>query len=765
MKKLYFLLLLLPVMSFSQVINFPDPNFKSLLIASGTDYNSDGEIDQQEAAMKFDMVVTGDITSLEGLNFFINLDYLQIIGTDIEELDLNGVSNLTQLMVESTSISALDLTAVPNLVLLEIPGNNITSLDLSPCPLLTVLNAYDNPLSTLNLQSNQLLTNVTIELTDITTLDISGHESIIELGTDSLVNLNASGCSSLQTLYAGGVQNLNLSGCTSLATILIGGDIHSIDLTGCSAITSLHVESSHLTTIDISDCSSLQSFMYNDFGNVLETAFLKNNSSETSIYFNFGTSLVYVCADEDEIAGLQQMLQNDSSSNPNTLITSQCTDKNLVTGTATLDVDGDGCSDVDIPMNQLKIQLSDNEVTRTAFTNGSGLYSLYTTAGTYNVEPVLANPSLFTVQNTSVTFNEDLGGLETVNFCLTPLMENPDLTISIIPLGVAMPGFDTTYQLVLRNTGNQIATGSLLFSYEDSILDYVSASPQGQLAAGSISWDVEEMLPFETRTINITLNLNAPTETPAVNINDLVNLTAEVTIAVDVYPADNIFELQQTVVGSYDPNDKVCLQGSVQSPTRIGDYLHYIINFENTGTAAAQFVRITDEINVTEYDLESFELVATSHNASTRLEGNVAEFMFEGINLGPDQHGFASFRIKTNSELVEGDTVSNQANIYFDYNFPIETNVASTTFTQLGVSENISGAFRSFPNPVRDILTITAAFDIINVALYDVQGRELYNNSGGDQTIYINMSDQASGVYLAKVTTLDGVQSQKIIKQ
>ena len=52
------------------------------------------------------------------------------------------------------------------------------------------------------------------------------------------------------------------------------------------------------------------------------------------------------------------------------------------------------------------------------------------------------------------------------------------------------------------------------------------------------------------------LNLNSPQETPAVNINDILHYVATIsTNGQDETPIDTIFELDQTVTGSFDPND------------------------------------------------------------------------------------------------------------------------------------------------------------------------------------------------------------------
>ena len=747
-------MLLLPVIGFSQIIQFGDPDVKAAILQQlvPVDVNGDDEIDQEEAAnATYVAIYEMEISSLEGLQYFTNIELLNIY---------------------NTNITAIDLSFYPDLKSLNLHSNQITNIDLSMCPLLESLNLSFNPLVELDVQVTPLLEEIDVYETDLISLDLSNLSHLTHAecrvtafpAPSDAIPINASGCTSLTILNLDVAIHLNLSGCSALTNLTL--DVYeSIDLSGCSGLTYLRLVTFNMTSVNISDCSSLN--YYHIEGDHLETAFLKNGIDEDNHYI-FGPILNYICIDETQIQDVVNIFTQNQQVFP--ILTSQCSTDlgdivNVITGIVTLDSDSDGCSDADITLNYIRIKSTNGTEERNAFTNTSGTYSLYPNAGTFSLEPIFQNQSLFNFQSQYVTFTEDNGGTATVNFCLTADVEILDADVSVFPIGNAMPGFDSNYQVVVRNRGNQIIDGSIALSYDESVLDYVSSIPQGEASSGAITWPLSTLLPFETRIYNIVLNLNAPTETPPLNINDILTLSAEVTTPADVNPNDNVFGLQQDVVGSFDPNDKVCLQGEIQPPHKIGDFLHYIINFENTGTAAAQFVRVTDEINAEFYDLSSFELLSTSHTALTRLEGNVVEFMFENIDLEPQQHGFASFRIKTNSGLVEGDTVSNQANIYFDYNFPIQTNVASTTFAQLGVSENISGAFRSFPNPVRDILTITAASDIINVALYDVQGRELYNNLGGDQTIYIDMSDQASGVYLAKVTTLDGVQSQKIIKQ
>ena len=99
-----------------------------------------------------------------------------------------------------------------------------------------------------------------------------------------------------------------------------------------------------------------------------------------------------------------------------------------------------------------------------------------------------------------------------------------------------------------------------------------------------------------------------------------------------------------------------------------------------------------------------------SHVFTTKIsDNNKVEFIFENIQLpfatGSNQ-GFVAFKIKTLPSLVVGDTFSNSANIYFDYNFPILTNSAVTTVSQPLSNQDfqLSNIVSIYPNPAKNNL-------------------------------------------------------------
>ncbi len=135
----------------------------------------------------------------------------------------------------------------------------------------------------------------------------------------------------------------------------------------------------------------------------------------------------------------------------------------------------------------------------------------------------------------------------------------------------------------------------------------------------------------------------------------------------------------------------------------IGQYVHYIIRFENTGTAGATNIVVKDLIDAEKFDISTLVPLDASHNFYTKITGNKAEFIFENIDLpsAPSElrHGVA-FKIKLHHYLQIGDTFSNLANIYFDYNFPIVTNIETTSIQTLSTGDFGKDAdITLYPNP------------------------------------------------------------------
>ena len=83
----------------------------------------------------------------------------------------------------------------------------------------------------------------------------------------------------------------------------------------------------------------------------------------------------------------------------------------------------------------------------------------------------------------------------------------------------------------------------------------------------------------------------------------------------------------------------------------------------------------------------------------------------------------------------------------------------------LGVGEETVADISSYPNPTNGEVTFTSKEAISNVSIYNILGQEVKQISGNNNTdLTINISELATGNYIAKVQAGKAVQSVKLIK-
>jgi hypothetical protein len=513
-------------------------------------------------------------------------------------------------------------------------------------------------------------------------------------------------------------------------------------------------------------------------GQNLSQILMKNGSVET--YFNIivaSPNLQFVCGDEGDLSRIQTAIVGSGSP---AVATSYCTfvpggNYNTITGKSRFDITNNGCDTNDANTVNLRLKINDGATDASSLVNLTGDYAFYTGAGSFTLTPELEIPTYFTISPATavVNFPTVANTTQIQDFCLVANGVHPDLEIVIAPDGPARPGFDSKYKIVYKNKGNQMLSGTVNLQFDDAKIDFVSAVPTvNSQTLNSLNWNYISIKPFESRSILVTLNINSPTETPAVNNGDILNFTASINpIAGDDLPNDNTFNYNQTVLGSFDPNDIICLEGDTVSPTEIGDYLHYVARFENTGTYQAENVVVKVVVDSEKYDIGSLQLLNTSHPSYTRVAGNVVEFIFQGINLEARNgnppvggHGDILFKIKTKNTLVANDVVSKQAGIYFDYNAPVETLPAETVFATLSnTGFDLDVSITVYPNPTNSKVTINAETNIKSLALYDMQGRLLQTLLGNQKML--DIADQANGIYFLKIITNQGSKVEKLVKK
>jgi Leucine-rich repeat (LRR) protein len=685
-----------------------------------------------------------------------NLGYLNCRDNFLPSINVSGLTNLQTLDCRFNQLTSLNVSGLTNLQYLYCNSNQLPSLDVSDLTNLQELNCRDNQLPSLNVSG----------LTNLISLSCSSNQ-LPSLNVSGLTNLGFIDCSYNQ------LPSINVSGLTVLAYIdCSNNQLPSIDVSGLTYLQSLDCSYNQLTSIDVSGFTFLNFLDCNN--NQLISLFVKNGRNE-NIAFNNNPNLQYICADEGQIASIQNQITQYGYANCH--VNSYCSFTPggtfyTIQGNNRYDSNDNGCDASDINFPNFKLSFTDGTNTGNLIADTTGAFHYDVQAGTQTFTPTLENPAYFNVSPTtaSVTFPTTASPF-TQNFCITANGVKNDLEVTIIPIEVARPGFDATYKIIYKNKGNQVANGSLSFAFNDTVMDLVTATPVNTgSATNSLSWTYSNLNPFETREINLTFNINSPMETPAVNGGDVLNYSATIVGATDETPTDNVFSLNQTVVNSYDPNDKTCLEGTTITPSMVGNYVHYVIRFENTGTFAAQNVVIKDMIDTTKFDISSLIPQSSSHPFVTKITNtNKVEFIFENINLPFDDannDGYVAFKIKTKPTLVLGNTFTNTAGIYFDYNFPIVTNTTSTTVATLGNQDfDFGSVFSLSPVPAKNSLTISTKQTVVvsSVSIYNTLGQLVQVHTNPNETI--DVSSLQSGSYFVRITSDKGSANGKFLKE
>lgn len=822
MKSLFSLLffVLFSFCSNAQIVDIPDANFKAALIARNIDLNSDGEIQESEAEMVESLYLSSsNISDLTGISSFINLVVLTCEWNQLTTLEVNNLVNLENLICNGNQLTTLDVSALINLNQLICGNNNLTSLNIDGLNNIENLDCENNQLSSLDVSDLNELTDLRCRNNVLDTLNVSGLSNLtfIECNNNNLSELDLTGLTNLEYLQCEDNQllSLDVNGLNNLSDLeFTNNQLTALNFTNCPSLISIYGENNNLTSLDFTgvatsfsnqstfyfssnnissivfpsgfefsnllmddnqivdlDLSNVISGSSNWYGNPIETVNIKNGVEDGFYDHNIDLyGVQFICADDFELEAIMDYYEVIEYDIP---VSSYCTfepggEYNRITGSVRLDLDSNGCDASDTVIPNVLIEINDGTEQGFASTNLIGDYNAYVTVGDYTITPNIENASWYTaIPNSATVSFTDNNNLSVQDFCFKPVGVHQDVEITIAPANSAQPGFDATYQIVYKNKGNQITSGDIEFTFDATVLDYVSSSQSiTSMTSGSLVWDYTNLYPFESRSITVTLNVNSPMETPAVNIGDQLEFLASIDIiGNDEIPDDNEFSYKQTVIGSFDPNDITCLEGDTVSPDKIGEYLHYNINFENTGTAAATFVVVKDVIDETNFDLSSLQIMYASHEIQTRVVDNKIEFVFDNINLGPDEKGNVVFKIKTLETLTVGDDVSQQAEIFFDYNFPIDTNLAVTSFQALSTDDfNIDTNISIFPNPAKELVTIEAKNIIKSIEIYDVHGRKVSSKLNDSKVISIDVAELTNGIYFLKIKSKIGQKVERLVK-
>lgn len=683
----------------------------------------------------------------------------------LAQLDLSAQTTLEELNCSNNVLTALDFTGLTKLKRLLLHNNRLVSLsNLVDYPELVSVIADNNKLLSLTV-SGPAITELSLANNQLGYLKVYGCP---ELGIGRF-NFRSNPLASLDLRGFEGLDSLPCSnyGLSNALTVLADKELRSVSFDG-----------NRLSSLDIAQCPGVEVL---EFGSnpLLTSLFIKNGKDNTA-FFEHSLSTVprlrYICADEDEI----DMIEARLAALPGLEcgVNSYCSftpggNYNAVKGSTTFDNDMNGCDAEDTVVSFAGYKLIRGTTETVYFSDRSGQYNLPLLDGNTTIIPLLANPDYFDVSPPSMTYSfpdQPSGSLEQL-FCLKSKGEYSDVEITLLPLNDAVPGNVANYAISYRNKGTRTQSGNIQLEFDATIIHPEITTSTAQ-NPGRLIWSFSNLKPFESRTISLRFILNRPTDNPSLNSGDILNYKVTITTpALDAVPEDNTIALRQKVVNSFDPNDKTCLQGLSVSSSIIGQYVHYIIRFENTGNFVAKDIVVKDLIDTERFDISTLSTIESSHNFSTKISNtNKIEFVFKDINLPFYDHindGYIAFKIKTKPSLAPGDSFSNAASIYFDFNLPVMTERVTTTIESLSDKDyEFSNRFMIFPNPSSDFITITNKDEILikSVTVYNIMGQPVRTFSSTFDTKVLDISNLASGNYVVRIYFDEGTATAKFVK-
>lgn len=349
-----------------------------------------------------------------------------------------------------------------------------------------------------------------------------------------------------------------------------------------------------------------------------------------------------------------------------------------------------------------------------------------------------------------------------------------DVSIKCLSGRTFRPGFIGSISLIVNNH-NFFTENSKIILRKDPRLTLDSASVFPTLIEDTLlTWENFELDPFESKEINLYFRLDSTTA-----INELLMFAASINLlqVVDIDTTNNECKITKVVRGSHDPNDKQVNPAGdlLLNNGRNDDVITYTIRFQNTGNYPAEFVRIVDTLD-SKIDLKSFEFLSASHAASWSISGSgVLSIRFDDINLVDSftnnlaSQGYFAYTVRLKDNLAANATLSNTANIFFDYNQAIVTNTAQN---KLALPTLVNHLYRDhkidlYPQPARDYITLQSEETaVIGYSIMHLNGALVQAstklNSGSLHVIKID--HLSNGSYVLKVRLKDREVALPFIK-
>ena len=324
------------------------------------------------------------------------------------------------------------------------------------------------------------------------------------------------------------------------------------------------------------------------------------------------------------------------------------------------------------------------------------------------------------------------------------------------------PGFNTKFQLIVRNDGNQeISGGGIVLTIPPDVTFQGSPYLYTEIAPNKIRFQFVTVALGSALSIPVTLKL-ASTVPLSISVPFEISLD---TITGETILSDNHATFSFITVGSYDPNDISVYPSPIMKPSETK--LDYTIRFQNLGTYYAENVVVIDTLpeNI---DPSTFRVGYSKHYpTSIEMKGRVLTvrylniFLQAAVNNEPQSHGFFSYSVNRYPNLPLGTKIRNSASIYFDFNAPVKTNVSEVEVNESTTS--IAESFTIYPNPGNDYFRIIGS-TATDIDVFDVTGKRMVHLNSSSNGRF-TLESVPNGLYFLRFREGGKFHSSKLIVQ
>ena len=414
--------------------------------------------------------------------------------------------------------------------------------------------------------------------------------------------------------------------------------------------------------------------------------------------------------------------------------------------------------------NRQVIFTDSGHVVYTAYTDQYGHYCAVLGVGTYVITVGTGNYQGGVITPGSITVNATTAGgaYDNNNFGVYVAPGSCDLSVTVVPNTTVTPGYPANYMVEVCNVGANVTSGTVDLYYDPS-MTYRYASPAAtsqNSTTFTATWAVTNLNPGSCQNYYVSF-VEDSTATTGQFIFTLASVS---TIGCqDANQNNNIDTVHQNVTASWDPNNKQVSPVGKGADGEISNnqWLTYTINFQNTGTAPAVNIVVQDTLSPF-LDLTTFKMLGASLPYTMQFAGNEAIWKFNSVML-PDSssdqqasHGYVSFMILPVQGLPGKTRITNQADIFFDYNAGVSTNQTLNTIDYaLSVDEisagNVTITLQPNPFSLYTTLKIDGTEGPYELNVYDMLGRVVKAQTAAGNIFSVERGSLASGMYMYEI--------------